>query len=93
MQAKDVSMGKRPITDFEDPRLIGTVNTVDFESILQVAVLCVAKSSKGRPTIDVVVEEMEKVWKSTQFDMQIGKRDQMSTSQTSDSRSMEVIRL
>uniref|UniRef100_A0A3Q7G4J2 non-specific serine/threonine protein kinase n=1 Tax=Solanum lycopersicum TaxID=4081 RepID=A0A3Q7G4J2_SOLLC len=64
-KAKDVSMGKRGLKDFEDPRLKGEVNSVDFESILQIAVLCVAKSSKGRPTIDVVVEEMEKVLKNT----------------------------
>ncbi|KAK6777942.1 hypothetical protein RDI58_024660 [Solanum bulbocastanum] len=31
-------------------------------------VLCVAKSSKGRPTIEVVVEEMEKVLKNTLSD-------------------------
>ncbi|KVI07924.1 Concanavalin A-like lectin/glucanase, subgroup, partial [Cynara cardunculus var. scolymus] len=52
-KAKDVSMGRRPLTDIEDPKLNGNLNTVDFESILQIAVLCVAKSSKGRPTIDV----------------------------------------
>lgn len=61
-------MGKRGLKDFEDPRLKGEVNSVDFESILQIAVLCVAKSSKGRPTIDVVVEEMEKVLKNTLSD-------------------------
>lgn len=68
MQAKDVSMGKRPLKDFEDPRLKGQLNSVDFESILQIAVLCVAKSSKGRPTIEVVFEEMDKVWKNTSSD-------------------------
>ncbi|XP_031091398.1 probable receptor-like protein kinase At2g42960 [Ipomoea triloba] len=67
-KAKDVSMGKRALTDFEDPRLKGQVNSVDFESILQIAVLCVARSSKGRPTIDVVFEEMEKVYKNVQAD-------------------------
>ena len=65
LQAKDVSMRKRPITDFEDPRLAGQVNRADFEAILQIAVLCVAKSSKGRPTVDVVYEEMDKAWKNT----------------------------
>ncbi|XP_022743801.1 probable serine/threonine-protein kinase PBL7 [Durio zibethinus] len=64
-KAKDVSMGKRPLTDFEDPRLEGNLNRVDFESILQIAVLCVAKSSAGRPTIDIVFDEMERAWKNT----------------------------
>ncbi|KAG5581356.1 hypothetical protein H5410_051983 [Solanum commersonii] len=67
-KAKDVSMGKRELKDFDDPQLKGEVNSVDFESILQIAVLCVAKSSKGRPTIEVVVEEMEKVLKNTLSD-------------------------
>lgn len=63
-----MSMAKRPLKDFEDPRLKGQLNSVDFESILQIAVLCVAKSSKGRPTIEVVFEEMDKVWKNTLSD-------------------------
>ncbi|KAK4366453.1 hypothetical protein RND71_014333 [Anisodus tanguticus] len=67
-KAKDVSMRKRPLKDLDDPQLKGEVNSVDFESILQIAVLCVAKSSKGRPTIDVVFEEMDKVWKNTLSD-------------------------
>lgn len=62
-------MNKRPPEDLEDPRLNGNVNKVDFESILQIAVLCVAKSSKGRPTIDLVYEEMDKAWKNTLADM------------------------
>ncbi|GFS45986.1 hypothetical protein Acr_00g0099340 [Actinidia rufa] len=69
-KAKDVSMGKRPLTDFVDLRLNGNINSVDFESILQIAVLCVAKSSKGRPSIDVVFDEMEKSWKNTQTEVQ-----------------------
>ncbi|KAK9053668.1 hypothetical protein SSX86_024742 [Deinandra increscens subsp. villosa] len=68
-KAKDVNMGRRPLTDFEDPRLTGNLNTVDFESILEVAVLCVARSSKGRPTIDVVFGEMDKAWQNTLADM------------------------
>ncbi|KAJ8558464.1 hypothetical protein K7X08_005230 [Anisodus acutangulus] len=67
-KAKDVSMRKRPLKDLDDPQLKGEVNSVDFESILQIVVLCVAKSSKGRPTIDVVFEEMDKVWKNTLSD-------------------------
>lgn len=65
LQAKDVNMGLRAISDFEDPRLKGNVNKADFESILQIAVLCVAKSSKGRPTIDIVFEELDKAWHNT----------------------------
>ncbi|XP_008444026.2 cysteine-rich receptor-like protein kinase 3 [Cucumis melo] len=64
-KAKDVNMGLRALSDFEDPKLKGNVNKADFESILQVAVLCVAKSSKGRPTIDIVFEELEKAWQNT----------------------------
>ncbi|KAM7494454.1 hypothetical protein LguiB_029063 [Lonicera macranthoides] len=63
-KAKAVSMGKRPLTDFEDPALNGKCNTADFESILEVAVFCVASSRIGRPTIDVVFETMDKAWKN-----------------------------
>jgi hypothetical protein len=66
VKAKDVNMGNRPLSELEDPRLRGHFNKEDFESILQIAVLCVAKSSKGRPTIDVVFEEMDNVWKNTE---------------------------
>ena len=69
MQAKDVNAGKRPLTDFEDPGLNREVNSVDFEAILQIAVLCDAKSSIGRLTIDDVFEEIEKAWKNTQAEM------------------------
>ncbi|GFZ02913.1 hypothetical protein Acr_15g0015210 [Actinidia rufa] len=69
-KAKDVSMGKRPLTDFVDPLLNGNINSIDFESILQIAVLCVAKSSKGRPSMDVLFDEMENSWKNTQAEMQ-----------------------
>lgn len=62
-------MGKRPLTDFEDPRLHGNINRGDFEAILQIAVLCVAKSSKGRPTVDVVFDEIDKAWKNTMTEM------------------------
>lgn len=68
VQAKDVSMGRRPLSEFTDPRLDKNLNSVDFESILQVAVLCAARSSKGRPTIDVVFDEMDKAWKNTNAD-------------------------
>lgn len=69
MQAKDVNMGKRPLTDFQDPGMKGNVISVDFESILQIAVLCVASSSTGRPTIDLVFEELDKACKNTQLEM------------------------
>ncbi|KAL0285875.1 UNVERIFIED_CONTAM: LRR receptor kinase BAK1 [Sesamum calycinum] len=64
-KAKDVNMGKRPLTDFQDPRMKNVID-VDFESILQIAVLCVASSSTGRPTIDLVYEELEKALENTQ---------------------------
>jgi len=62
-------MGKRPLSDFEDPRLKGKVDKADFEAILQIAVLCVAKSSKGRPTIEVVFDELDKVCMDTETKM------------------------
>lgn len=62
-------MGKRPLKDFEDPRLKGEVITEDFRSILQVAVLCVAKSHKGRPSIDQVFQELDRAWKNTAASM------------------------
>lgn len=61
-------MGKRPLTDFQDPKMKGKIISVDFESILQIAVLCVASSSSGRPTIDLVYQELDKAWKSTQIE-------------------------
>ncbi|XP_071697418.1 probable serine/threonine-protein kinase PBL21 [Rutidosis leptorrhynchoides] len=86
-KAKDVNMGRRPLTDFEDPRLNGNLNTQDFESILQVAVLCVAKSSKGRPTIDVVFSEMDKAWQNTAADMR-AKREMKSFTATQQAKSL-----
>ncbi|KAA8538942.1 hypothetical protein F0562_025634 [Nyssa sinensis] len=86
-KAKDVRMGKRPLTDIEDPRLKGDVNRVDFESILQIAVLCVARSSKGRPSINVVFEEMQKAWLNTKTRT----NQDVSQSATSQSRSTEVL--
>ncbi|KAF8391908.1 hypothetical protein HHK36_022248 [Tetracentron sinense] len=87
-KAKEVTMGKRPLEEFKDPRLKENVSVVDFESILLVAVLCVAKSSKGRPTINVVFEEMDKAWKNTSANMS-GK--EMNASATPQSKSMEAI--
>ncbi|KAJ0988923.1 hypothetical protein J5N97_007279 [Dioscorea zingiberensis] len=64
-KAKDVVMGKRPLEDFIDPRLEGELNIKDFESILRIAVLSVASSSKGRPTIKDVFDEMDRVSQNT----------------------------
>ncbi|CAN6714679.1 unnamed protein product [Malus baccata var. baccata] len=88
-KAKDISMNKRPPEDLEDPRLNGNVNKADFESILQVAVLCVAKSSKGRPTIGLVFEEMDKAWKNTLADMNARNKG-ISSSATPPSMSSDV---
>jgi hypothetical protein len=56
-------MGKRPLSDFVDSRLKGQVDKEDFGAILQIAVLCVAKSSTGRPPIEVVFDELDKVYR------------------------------
>lgn len=61
-------MGLRPLSDFKDTR-VEEINDVDFESILQIAVLCTANSSAGRPTIDLIFDEMERVWRNTQAEM------------------------
>ncbi|KAK6156428.1 hypothetical protein DH2020_010676 [Rehmannia glutinosa] len=90
-KAKDVNMGKRPLTDFQDHRMRGNVISVDFESILQIAVLCVASSSTGRPTIDLVFDELEKAWKNTQREMKA--RMEKSLLATTPSKSLEVIRV
>ncbi|XP_004304796.1 PREDICTED: probable receptor-like protein kinase At1g11050 [Fragaria vesca subsp. vesca] len=88
-KAKDVSLNKRPPEDLEDPRLNGNVNKADFDSILQIAVLCVAKSSKGRPTVDDVFEEMDKAWKNTVAEMKAQRG--MSSSATPLSLSLGVL--
>lgn len=69
MQAKDVSAGKRPLEDFVDPRLEGELNLEVFKSILNIAVLCVASSSKGRPTINDLVGEIERAYENTSANM------------------------
>lgn len=91
-KARDVSIGIRPLSDFEDPRLNGNVNKADFESILQVAVFCVAQESKDRPTIDMFFHELEKAWKNTVAKSQKEKKENYSTS-TSFSRSSDVHRV
>ncbi|XP_051119883.1 probable serine/threonine-protein kinase PBL28 [Andrographis paniculata] len=88
-KAKDVNMGKRPLTDFQDPKMKGNVVSVDFESILQIAVLCVASSSTGRPTIDLVYEELEKAWKNTRLEMKA--RQEKNMLEATPSKSQEII--
>ncbi|KAH6757446.1 hypothetical protein C2S51_038823 [Perilla frutescens var. frutescens] len=88
-KVKDVSMGFRPLSDFLDPR-IEDVNNVDFESILQIAVLCTASSSTGRPTIDLVFDEMERAWRNTQADI-LRARKERSLSDSSPSNSPQFI--
>lgn len=61
-------MGLRPLSDFKDAR-VEEINDVDFESILQIAVLCTASSSTGRPTIDLIFDEMERAWRNTHAEM------------------------
>ncbi|XP_059308184.1 probable receptor-like protein kinase At2g42960 isoform X3 [Lycium ferocissimum] len=63
-KARDVSIGKLPITEFEDPTLKGKlINREALDSILQIAVLCVAETRRGRPTIEVVSEELNNAWR------------------------------
>ncbi|XWS64808.1 hypothetical protein CRYUN_Cryun05aG0035600 [Craigia yunnanensis] len=88
-KAKDVSMGKRPSKDLEDPSLKGNLHREDFESILQIAVLCAAKSSAGRPTIDIVFDEMERAWKNTMAAMTA--KNGINSSETPTLISLEVI--
>ncbi|KAH6804853.1 hypothetical protein C2S51_029684 [Perilla frutescens var. frutescens] len=88
-KAKDVSMGSRPLSDFMDPRMKG-VNNVDFESILQIAVLCTASSSTGRPTIDLVFDEMERAWRNMQAEI-LRARKERSLSASSLSSSPQFI--
>ncbi|RWR74630.1 Protein kinase domain-containing protein [Cinnamomum micranthum f. kanehirae] len=85
-KAKDVILEKRPLSDFEDPRLNGNLNVDDFKAILHVAVLCVAKSSKGRPTIHVVFNELDKAWKNTTARV----RSESNNLSTPPSNSMEL---
>ncbi|XP_041017928.1 probable serine/threonine-protein kinase PBL22 [Juglans microcarpa x Juglans regia] len=87
-KAKDVNMGKRPVSDFEDQTLKGNFNKADFQSILQVAVLCVSNTSIGRPNIGVVFDELDKIWKNT---FSYKAKQGMSASAMSVSGSLEMI--
>jgi hypothetical protein len=53
------------LDEFIDSRVRDEVNIEDFVLILKIAVLCVAHSSVGRPTIKDVYEEMDKAWRNT----------------------------
>ncbi|ONM20108.1 probable serine/threonine-protein kinase PBL28 [Zea mays] len=64
-KAKDVVSGKKPLEEFIDPRVRDDVVIEDFVLILKIAVLCVASSSVGRPTIKDVFEEMDRALRST----------------------------
>ncbi|XP_066357549.1 probable serine/threonine-protein kinase PBL28 [Miscanthus floridulus] len=64
-KAKDVVSGKKPLEEFMDPRVRDDVTIEDFVLILKIAVLCVASSSVGRPTIKDVFEEMDKALRNT----------------------------
>ncbi|XP_059665671.1 putative wall-associated receptor kinase-like 16 [Cornus florida] len=90
-KAKDVTLGKRPLRDIRDRQLNGDFNVVDFGCILDIAVLCVSRSSADRPTIDVVFEEMEEAWNNTLADMRAKRA--MNSSETPQSRSFQIIAL
>ncbi|KAL6875578.1 hypothetical protein ACP4OV_013091 [Aristida adscensionis] len=64
-KAKDVVSGKKPLEEFIDSRVRDEVIIEDFVLILKIAVLCVASSSVGRPTIKDVFEEMDKALRNT----------------------------
>ncbi|KAK6791812.1 hypothetical protein RDI58_010893 [Solanum bulbocastanum] len=62
-KAKDVSTGKLPITEFEDPRLKGKlINREALKSILHIAVICVSERRIERPTINLVYAELNNIW-------------------------------
>ena len=63
--------GKKPLEEFIDPRVRDDVIIEDFVLILKIAVLCVASSSVGRPTIKDVFEEMDKALRNTTIKVQI----------------------
>ena len=71
LKAKDVVNGKKPMEEFIDPRVRNEVIIEDFVLILKIAVLCVASSSIGRPTIKDVFEEMDKALRNTTIKVRI----------------------
>lgn len=65
MQPKYVSIGKLPITKFEDPILNGNpIIHEALKSILQITVCCVFETRIIRPTIEQVSVELNKAWRS-----------------------------
>ena len=62
--------GKKAQEEFIDPRVRDNVIIEDFVLILKIAVLCVASSSVGHPTLDVF-EEMDKALRNTTINVQI----------------------
>ncbi|MQL81234.1 hypothetical protein Taro_013701 [Colocasia esculenta] len=68
-KAKDVAQRKRPLEDFVDHRLEKDVNLADFNSILQIADLCVASSSQGRPSSEDLFYELDRIWTNTLANM------------------------
>ncbi|XP_066355244.1 probable serine/threonine-protein kinase PBL28 isoform X1 [Miscanthus floridulus] len=72
-KAKDVVSGKKPLEEFIDPRVRDDVIIEDFVLILKIAVLCVASSSVGRPTIKDVFEEMDKALRNTTIKTKVRK--------------------
>ncbi|XP_047337786.1 probable receptor-like protein kinase At5g38990 [Impatiens glandulifera] len=83
-------MGQRRITEFIDPKIQGDVNLTDFKSILEIAVLCVSKSGKGRPPIGEVLDEMEKALKNTQA-WKKTKKEASSSSSAAQAQKLEEI--
>jgi hypothetical protein len=63
--------GKKPLEEFMDPRVRDDVIIEDFVLILKIAVLYVASSSVGRPTIKDVFEEMDRALRNTTIKVQI----------------------
>lgn len=63
--------GKKVLEEFIDPRVRDDVIIEDFVLILKIAVICVASSSVGRPTIKDVFEEMDKALRNTTIKVQI----------------------
>ena len=63
--------GKKPLEEFIDPRVRDDVIIEDFVLILKIAVLSIASSSVGRPTIKDVFEEMDKALRNTTIKVQI----------------------
>lgn len=65
-QAKEAVRDGRELQGIKDARLnIGQDDARDMESILRVAVLCVSEAQEGRPTMEVVFDVVDEVWRKT----------------------------